>query len=74
MTSFMHSATVRNHILGAGDSQAHDSAVAEVGLMLAASARTAAGRVGDAWSEQQVLAKARRQTRDSCGPRPAARC
>ncbi|MDQ4011866.1 MAG: HNH endonuclease [Actinomycetota bacterium] len=50
MTSFMESATVRNQTLGAGESQAHDSAVAEVGLMLAASARTAACRVGDAWS------------------------
>jgi hypothetical protein len=36
MTGFIDSATVRNRALGAGDSQAHDSAVAEVGLMLAA--------------------------------------
>ncbi|MDQ5855075.1 MAG: 13E12 repeat family protein, partial [Actinomycetota bacterium] len=50
MTSFMDSATARNRALGACDSQVHDSAVAEVGLMLAASARTAACRVGDAWS------------------------
>jgi Domain of unknown function (DUF222) len=50
MTSFMGSAQVRNRAMGACDSQAHDSAVAEVGLMLAASARTAACRVGDAWS------------------------
>jgi hypothetical protein len=50
MTSFMHSAQARNSALGAHDSQAHDSAVAEVGLMLRASARTAACRVGDAWS------------------------
>ncbi len=50
MTSFMDSATARNKTLGACDSQAHDSAVAEVGLMLTASARTAACRVGDAWS------------------------
>jgi hypothetical protein len=50
MTSFMDSAQARNKTLGACDSQAHDSAVAEVGLMLAASARTAACRVSDAWS------------------------
>ncbi|MGH3813530.1 MAG: DUF222 domain-containing protein [Pseudonocardiaceae bacterium] len=50
MTSFMDSAQARNKALGACDSQAHDSAVAEVGLMLSASARTAACRVGDAWS------------------------
>ncbi|MGH3999320.1 MAG: DUF222 domain-containing protein, partial [Pseudonocardiaceae bacterium] len=50
MTSFMDSAQARNKALGACDSQAHDSAVAEVGLMLTASARTAACRVGDAWS------------------------
>jgi hypothetical protein len=50
MTSFMHSAQARNRELGAWDSQAHESAVAEVGLMLRASARTAACRVGDAWS------------------------
>jgi hypothetical protein len=34
--------------LGACDSQAHESAVAEVGLMLKISARTAACQVGDA--------------------------
>ena len=50
MISFIDSATVRNRVLGACDSQAHDSAVAEVGLMLSASARTAAVRVGEAWS------------------------
>jgi hypothetical protein len=50
MTSFMDSAEARNKALGACDSQAHDSAVAEVGLMLTASARTAACRVSDAWS------------------------
>jgi hypothetical protein len=50
MTRFIDSATVRNRALGAYDSQAHDSAVAEVGLMLSASARTAACRVGEAWS------------------------
>ncbi|MGH3962549.1 MAG: DUF222 domain-containing protein [Pseudonocardiaceae bacterium] len=50
MTSFMHSAQARNKAMGACDSQAHDSAVAEVGLMLAASAGTAACRVGDAGS------------------------
>jgi hypothetical protein len=50
ITSFMDSATVRNQAMGACDSQAHDSAVAEVGLMLTASARTAACRVGDAGS------------------------
>jgi hypothetical protein len=50
MTSFMRSAQVRNATLGASSSQAHDSAVAEVGLMLRVSARTAAARVGDAWS------------------------
>ncbi|HZA15685.1 MAG TPA: hypothetical protein VE645_02115 [Pseudonocardiaceae bacterium] len=32
---FIDGATVRNCALGACDSQAHDSAVAEVGLMLA---------------------------------------
>ncbi len=50
MTSFIDSAEARNKALGACDSQAHDSAVAEVGLMLAVSARTAACRTGDAWS------------------------
>ncbi len=50
MTSFLDSAEARNKALGACDSQAHDSAVAEVGLMLAVSARTAACRAGDAWS------------------------
>ncbi|MEO7196422.1 MAG: DUF222 domain-containing protein [Pseudonocardiaceae bacterium] len=50
MTSFMRDATARNTAMGAHDMQAHESAVAEVGLMLATSARTAACRVGDAWS------------------------
>ncbi len=50
MASFMHRAGARNRALGAYDSQAHDSAVAEVGLMLRASAGTAAARVGGAWS------------------------
>jgi hypothetical protein len=50
MASFIDSAEARNKALGACDSQAHDSAVAEVGLMLAVSARTAACRVGEAWS------------------------
>ncbi|MGH3853888.1 MAG: DUF222 domain-containing protein [Pseudonocardiaceae bacterium] len=50
MASFMRSAEARNTALGACTSQAHESAVAEVGLMLAVSARTAACRVGDAWS------------------------
>ncbi len=50
MTWFVDSATVPNRVLGACDSQAHESAVAEVGLMLTASARTAAVRVGEAWS------------------------
>ncbi|MGH3777363.1 MAG: DUF222 domain-containing protein [Pseudonocardiaceae bacterium] len=50
MASFIDSAQARNKAMGACDSQAHDSAVAEVGLMLTASARTAACRVGDAWS------------------------
>ncbi len=50
MTWFVDSATVPNRALGACDSQAHESAVAEVGLMLTASARTAAVRVGEAWS------------------------
>ncbi len=50
MTSFMASAETRNRSLGACDSQAHESAVAEVGLMLTVSAGTAACRVGDAWS------------------------
>jgi hypothetical protein len=34
MTSFVDSAAARNKTMGACDSQAHDSAVAEVGLML----------------------------------------
>lgn len=46
MTSFIDSAEARNKTLGAYDSQAHDSAVAEVGLILTASTRTAAARVG----------------------------
>lgn len=50
MASFMVSAQARNRALGAYDSQAHDSAVAEVGLMLRVAAGTAAARVGDAWS------------------------
>ncbi|MGH4008304.1 MAG: DUF222 domain-containing protein [Pseudonocardiaceae bacterium] len=50
ITAFMDSAQARNKALGAYDSQAYDSAVAEVGLMLTASARTGAYRVGDAWS------------------------
>ncbi|MGH3828375.1 MAG: DUF222 domain-containing protein, partial [Pseudonocardiaceae bacterium] len=50
MDSFMRSAEARNTALGASTSQAHESAVAEVGLMLSTSARTAACRVGDAWS------------------------
>ncbi|MGQ0776268.1 MAG: DUF222 domain-containing protein [Pseudonocardiales bacterium] len=50
MTAFMDRAEARNLALGACDSQAHESAVAEVGLMLRVSARTAACRVGDAWS------------------------
>ena len=49
IATFMRSAEARNAALGASSSQAHDSAVAEVGLMLRASARTAAVRVGDAW-------------------------
>jgi hypothetical protein len=50
MVSFMRRAEARNRALGAYDSQGHDSAVAEVGLMLRASAGTAAARVGGAWS------------------------
>ncbi|MGQ0779187.1 MAG: DUF222 domain-containing protein [Pseudonocardiales bacterium] len=50
MTTFVDRAEARNLALGACDSQAHESAVAEVGLMLGVSARTAAVRVGDAWS------------------------
>lgn len=50
MTSFMAGAQARERSAGAGDSQAHESAVAEVGLMLAVSAGTAASRVGDARS------------------------
>jgi hypothetical protein len=44
------SAQARNAALGASTSQAYDSAVAEVGLMLSVSARTAAARVNDPWS------------------------
>jgi hypothetical protein len=40
--SFMRGAQARNAALGASTSQAQDSAVAEVGLMLRVSARTAA--------------------------------
>jgi Domain of unknown function (DUF222) len=50
ISSFMRSAQARNAALGASTSQAHDSAVAEVGLMLRVSTRTAASRVDDAWS------------------------
>jgi hypothetical protein len=50
MTSFMHSAEARNAAVEASTSQAHDSAVAEVGLMLRVSARTAAARVDTAQS------------------------
>jgi hypothetical protein len=50
MTSFMGSAEARNATLGANPVQAHDSAVAEVGLMLRVSARTAAARVDTAQS------------------------
>jgi hypothetical protein len=50
ISSFMHSAQVRNAGVGASTSQAYDSAVAEVGLMLRVSARTASGRVNDALS------------------------
>jgi hypothetical protein len=50
IASFMRRAEVRNAALGASTSQAHDAAVAEVGLMLRVSAGTAAARVGDAWS------------------------
>lgn len=46
----MRSAEVRNRALGAYDSLAHESAVAEVDLMLRVSARTAASRLDDAWS------------------------
>jgi hypothetical protein len=46
----MRCAHARNAALGAGTSQAYDSAVAEVGLMLRVSARTAHARVNDAWS------------------------
>jgi hypothetical protein len=48
--SFMRSAEARNAALGASTSQAQDSAVAEVGLMLRVSAQTAACRVDDAWA------------------------
>lgn len=50
IASFMRSAQARNVALGASSSQAYDSAVAEVGLMLRVSARAAAARVSDAWS------------------------
>jgi hypothetical protein len=40
MTSFMASAQARSRSAGADDSQAHESAGAEVGLMLAVSAGT----------------------------------
>jgi hypothetical protein len=50
IASFMSRAEARNAALGASTSQAHESAVAEVGLMLHVSAGTAAARVGDAWS------------------------
>lgn len=50
MYSFMCRAHARNQALGADEGQAYDSAVAEVGLMLRVSTRTAAARVGDAWS------------------------
>ncbi len=46
----MASAQARSRSAGAGDSQAHESAVAEVGLMLAVSAGTAASRVAVARS------------------------
>ncbi len=48
MASFVQTAQARNRALGTYDSQAYDSAVAEVGLMLRASAGTAAARVSDA--------------------------
>jgi hypothetical protein len=44
MAPFVRSAEARNRALGAYDSLAHESAVAEVGLMLRVSARTAASR------------------------------
>jgi Domain of unknown function (DUF222) len=47
---FMRGAEARSRAMGAHDVQAHESAVAEVGLMLSASARAAAIRVDDAWS------------------------
>jgi hypothetical protein len=50
INSFVRSAEARNAGLGASTSQAQDSAVAEVGLMLRLSAQTAAGRVDDAWA------------------------
>jgi hypothetical protein len=50
MAPFVRSAEARNRALGAYDSLAHESAVAEVGLMMRVSARTAASRVDDAWS------------------------
>ena len=43
-------AQARNQAIGANSGQAYDSAVAEVGLMLRISTRTAAARVGEAWS------------------------
>jgi len=46
--SFMRGAEARNAALGASTSQAQESAVAEVGLMLRVSARTASCRVDDA--------------------------
>lgn len=48
--AFVRDAQARNSALGAGTSQAQDSAVAEVGLMLRVSARTAQSRVDDAWA------------------------
>ncbi|MGH3982257.1 MAG: hypothetical protein ACRDST_06120, partial [Pseudonocardiaceae bacterium] len=60
MTWFVDSATARNRAVGACDSQAHESAVAEVGLMLTTSARTAAGRGGQAWSLCTRLPRPRR--------------
>lgn len=50
MASFVDSVQVRNAVLGASPSQAHDSAMAEVGLMLKVAARTAAARVDTARS------------------------
>lgn len=56
MASFIRDANARNAAMGAHEVQAHESAVAEVGLMLAVSARTAACRVGDAWSTVHPVA------------------